>query len=77
MSFEGLCIGAAAFLCIGLFHPLVIWAEYTWGVRCWWVFALVGLLCVGGSLLVGHVVLSAILGIVGFSCWWSIRELFQ
>ena len=28
MNFEGILLGAGAFLCIGLFHPLVIKAEY-------------------------------------------------
>ena len=37
MNVTGLVIGAAAFLCIGVFHPIVIKAEYYWGVRCWWV----------------------------------------
>ncbi|MBR3485797.1 MAG: DUF4491 family protein, partial [Bacteroidales bacterium] len=28
MNFTGLIVGIATFLCIGLFHPLVIKAEY-------------------------------------------------
>ncbi|MBO7295379.1 MAG: DUF4491 family protein, partial [Bacteroidaceae bacterium] len=28
MYYEGLLIGIAAFLCIGLFHPIVIKTEY-------------------------------------------------
>ena len=31
MNFTGLLIGVATFLCIGLFHPLVIKAEYYFG----------------------------------------------
>ncbi|MBR6132510.1 MAG: DUF4491 family protein, partial [Bacteroidales bacterium] len=31
MNFTGLIIGAATFLCIGVFHPLVIKAEYHFG----------------------------------------------
>ena len=31
MNFEGILLGAGAFLCIGLFHPLVIKAEYYCG----------------------------------------------
>ena len=33
--FEGLLIGLATFLIIGVFHPLVIKGEYYFGVRCW------------------------------------------
>lgn len=39
----GLFIGVCTFLIIGLFHPVVVKAEYYWGTRCWWVFLLLGL----------------------------------
>ena len=32
---EGIIIGISTFLIIGLFHPVVIKAEYYWGTRCW------------------------------------------
>jgi len=35
---EGLAVGLATFLIIGLFHPVVIKCEYYFGVRCWWWF---------------------------------------
>lgn len=77
MNFTGIIIGVASFLCIGLFHPLVIKAEYHLGVKCWWLFALAGLLGVGGSLLVKHDILSILLGVFAFSSFWGIYELFQ
>ena len=43
----GLVIGIATFLIIGLFHPVVIKAEYYWGTGCWWIFLLLG---IGGVL---------------------------
>ena len=52
MNYEGILLGAGAFLCIGLFHPLVIKAEYYFGVKSWWAFLFVGLLAAGGSLFV-------------------------
>ncbi len=55
----GLTIGAATFLIIGLFHPLVIKGEYYFGVRCWWVFALMGLAAVAGSLWAGNILYPA------------------
>lgn len=72
----GIVIGAATFLTIGLFHPLVIKAEYHLGVRSWWLFLLVGLGCIAGSLF-AHGVWCILLGVVGFSSLWSILELFK
>jgi hypothetical protein len=43
MNFSGIILGLVAFLCIGLFHPLVIKGEYYFGTKCWWLFALVGI----------------------------------
>lgn len=75
--FGGLLIGAATFLTIGLFHPLVIKAEYYLGVRCWWMFLVAGIVGVIGSLFVCSPLLSTLLGVFAFSSFWSIMELFQ
>ncbi len=77
MNYNGLIIGIATFLIIGLFHPIVIKAEYHLGTRCWPLFALAGVLACGASLLVDAAVPSILLGVLGFSCFWSIIELFQ
>ena len=77
MNFNGLIIGAATFLCIGAFHPLVIKAEYHLGTGCWWVFLLLGLVCIAGSLAVANAIASTLLGVVAFSSLWSIHELFK
>ena len=77
MNFTGLIIGVATFLCIGLFHPLVIKAEYHFGVSCWWAFLVVGLVCIAGSLLAANTILSTLLGVTAFSSLWSILELFK
>lgn len=76
MSLTGIVIGAATFLTIGVFHPLVIKAEYHLGVSSWWIFLLVGLGCIAGSLFTAGV-WSILLGVVGFSSLWSILELFK
>lgn len=73
----GLVIGLATFLVIGLFHPLVIKAEYYFGTRCWWVFGLLG---VGGaalSLCTDNIIVSALAGVFAFTSFWTIGELFQ
>ena len=77
MYFSGIIIGAATFLCIGMFHPIVIKAEYHFGVGCWWAFLLAGLICTSASLFIENMVLSTLLGVVAFSCFWSILELFN
>lgn len=73
----GLLIGLSTFLIIGLFHPIVIKAEYHFGTRCWWAFLVSGIGALVGSLLTENVLVSALLGVTGFSCFWSILEVFQ
>ena len=47
----GLIIGLCTFLIIGIFHPIVIKAEYHFGTRCWWWFLVLGIAMVGLSLI--------------------------
>lgn len=77
MNYNGLLTGFATFLIIGFFHPIVIKAEYHFGVKCWWVFALGGVITGALSLFVTDTLLSTLLGVVAFSSFWSILELFQ
>jgi len=72
----GIIIGLITFLIIGLFHPLVIKGEYYFGVKCWWVFLLLGIAGVTASILFKNVIASASCGVFGFSSFWSIGELF-
>ena len=73
----GLAIGIATFLVIGLFHPIVIKAEYYFGTKCWWIFLFLGLAFVALSLILKDIFLSTIMGVIAFSCFWSILEIFQ
>ena len=77
MNYEGILLGAGAFLCIGIFHPLVIKAEYYFGVRSWWAFLVVGLAATVGSLLASNMYVSIFLGIFAFSSFWGIGEVFK
>lgn len=77
MNFTGLIIGVAAFLMIGMFHPIVIKAEYHFGTSCWWAFLLVGLAATAASLFTAHYIWSTLLGVFAFSCFWSILEVFE
>lgn len=75
--FAGLGIGFVTFLIIGLFHPVVVKAEYYWGTRSWWIFLILGLVGVAASILVESLFLSAILGVFAFSSFWTIKEVFE
>ncbi len=77
MNFTGLLVGLSTFLIIGLFHPLVMKAEYYIGVKSWIIFALAGVVFSIASLLVNGFILSTILGVVAFSSFWSILEVFE
>lgn len=77
MNFNGLLVGLATFLIIGIFHPIVIKAEYYMGVRCWWIFVVAGIVFGILSVLTDNLVLSTILGVIAFSSFWSILELFH
>lgn len=73
----GIAIGIGTFLVIGIFHPLVVKCEYHWGVRCWWLFLILGIIGIAGSLLVENILLSSLLGVLSFSSFWSIGEIIK
>lgn len=77
MNYSGIIIGLATFLIIGVFHPIVIKAEYYFGRRCWWGFLLGGIVAAGLSLLCADETLSILLGVVAFSSFWGIGEVFS
>ena len=77
MNYTGLLVGLATFLIIGLFHPLVIKAEYYLGVKSWWIFALSGIIFSVLSILAGDMIWSTIFGVTAFSSFWSILEVFE
>lgn len=77
MNFEGIILGLGAFLCIGIWHPIVIKTEYYFGTKAWWIYLIVGMACICGSLLTDNTYLSVFLGIFAFSALWGIKELFE
>ena len=77
MNWGGILLGGASFVIIGVFHPIVIRAEYQFGKGCWPVFLATGLALAAGSLLADGMYTGAPLGILAFACFWSIRELFE
>ncbi len=77
MNFTGIVVAVVTFLIIGLFHPIVIKAEYYWGTKCWWLFLAVGVGSILGSLFVENLYVSMVMGVWGISCLWSILEIFD
>lgn len=75
MHYTGIIIAIITFICIGVFHPIVIQYEYHFSCRRWPVFAVFGAAFVALSLFFGNPILSSVL--LGCSCFWSIRELFE
>jgi hypothetical protein len=76
MNLNGIIVGTAVFLIIGICHPIVIKMEYNWGKKCWWVLLAVGLLFAVASLCFQDTTISTILGAAAFSCFWGIHEMF-
>ncbi|RVU54506.1 DUF4491 family protein [Anaerosphaera multitolerans] len=74
---KGVLIGAFTFLIIGIFHPIVIKGEYYFGVKMWPIFAVAGIFFIAMGFYVTEIFWSAILSVMGFSCLWSILELFE
>jgi hypothetical protein len=74
----GILVGFITFLIIGLFHPLVIKGEYYFGVKCWWVFALMGIVGIAAAVYFqDNIVVSVSCGVFAFSAFWGIGELFK
>jgi len=76
MNLNGIIVGAAVFLSIGICHPAVIKMEYCLGKRSWWIWLVAGLAFCTVSLFVKDPVISTIIGGFAFSCLWGIHEMF-
>lgn len=77
LNWSGILIGLTSFIVIGVFHPVLIKCEYYFSDRVWPVFLAGGLAFCAASLFVERPLLSSVLGVVGFSLLWTIRELKQ
>ena len=77
LYYAGIVIAICTFLIIGMFHPIVIKVEYYYGTKPWWLFLLVGIICILFALFIENILLSSVLGVFGASSLWSIGELFE
>ena len=71
MNYNGIIVGAAVFLSIGICHPAVIKMEYHLGKQRWWIWLVAGL---GFSTL--SLFVQDDIGGFAFSCLWAIHEMF-
>lgn len=77
MNIYGIIVAIICFLCIGLFHPIVIKSEYFFSAKCWPVFLAAGMLLLIISAFMENIHIAIIFGLLGCSCLWSIIELKQ
>lgn len=77
INIYGPLIGVATFAIIGIFHPIVVKAYYYFGLGCWWFFLLLGILALAASLFLTSIFWSALCGVLAFSSFWTIKELFE
>ena len=78
MNFSGIILGLVSFVCIGIFHPLVIKGEYYFGTRCWWAFACVGVIMLIASLFVSAIIYGIFaIYMIGYGLGHNILELVE
>lgn len=77
LNYSGILIGFATFMTIGIFHPIVIKAEYYFGRKSAWAFLINGLLFILLSLITNNANLSILFGVIAFSSLWGIHEVHQ
>ncbi|MDO4293637.1 MAG: DUF4491 family protein [Eubacteriales bacterium] len=75
MNFSGIVTAVVSFLIIGLFHPVVIRAEYYFTRRCWPVFFAAGTACLIASVFLEREIFSVLAGVLGCTLLWCIQEL--
>lgn len=77
VHWEGVACGAVTFLLIGLFHPIVVKAEYHFGKKIWSLFAIIGTVSLIISLFLADTIASVMVAVFGITCLWSVKELFE
>ncbi|MDP4208695.1 MAG: DUF4491 family protein [Bacteroidota bacterium] len=77
LNYNGVIAGAASFVIIAVSRYICIKAEYYFSKKFWIVFLLIGLGSIGASLFLGKTIVSAILGINGFTFLWGIGEIIE
>ena len=74
---QGIIIGFGTFLLIGLFHPIVVKAEYYFSKKIYPLFIVAGVVLLILSYFIKNNIASALLGVAGFSSFWRVIEVFE
>jgi hypothetical protein len=77
LNYSGVIIGIATILIIWFGRYLCIKGEYYFSKKLWYLFLVVGIIGVIGSLLIENIVISAIVSIFGFTFLWGIHEIIE
>jgi len=77
MNFIGILVGLGTFVIIGVFHPIVTKTEYHLGKKMWPLFLAGGIVFCAASLFLANPILSSLLAVLGFTSFWSIKELYE
>lgn len=77
LNYNGILIGAAAFVIITFLYWVTIKAEYLFSKRFWVVFLGLGLGTALLSLFIESLVVSSISAIFGFTSLWAIGEILD
>ena len=77
MNITGLLVGLGTFVIIGVFHPIVKKTEYYLGKKMWPLFLVCGIVFCVASVFVGNAIVSPLLAVLGFTSFWSIKELHE
>ncbi len=77
MNFIGVFHGVVVFLLIGIFHPIVIKAEYYLGRKSIGLFIGLGTITIGLALMIQNITGSTLLATFAFCCFWSIKEVME
>ncbi len=77
LNIQGFLSGLASFFLIGVFHPIVKFVEYHFGLKAWPAFVLSGAVSAILSVFQKNTFISVILGVLGFSLFWSAIEIFR
>ena len=76
MNFQPVVLGVVTFIIIGLFHPLIIKAEYYFSYKIWPIFGAVGLVLLAITFFLDGF-WAYVLAVAGITCLWSVIEFFH
>jgi hypothetical protein len=77
LNFSGLIIGIATIVIIWFGRYACIKGEYYFTKKLWYLFLVVGIISVVGSLFIFNTIISAVISIFGFTFLWGIHEIIE